>query len=382
MRFGDACRDAPRRQRLFGGAVRIVIILPRGMCFGPKGATAIDLCVRDLIRHSAYRRTTTILGEPVDQPFGDVDFQAVSTASARTAESAARAFAEAARRLDPDIVVVHQHLPIAAGIARRLNAPVLLHRHGRVGSMSPVRRLRHWSRYRRFAKTIWVSQDARRSFELQFPSLAQHACTIYNGLDFDEWSPRSVRDKLVLFVGRASPEKGVIQAAQGVARALRAQQDWRALFILSRLDGHDDYLSEINEELSPLGNRVSVRFDVEHSDVKAAFERAAVVLVPSLIAEAFGRTALEAGAGGAALISSGSGGLSEITGDDALTLPTVTPGTIAHSLRSLINNETMQRDIAGALRSRVASKFDIRTVAQALDAVFDEALATSRQLRK
>ena len=43
--------------------MKIAVILPRGMHFGPKRATAIDLCVRDFVTFSRFRDTTAIFGE-------------------------------------------------------------------------------------------------------------------------------------------------------------------------------------------------------------------------------------------------------------------------------------------------------------------------------
>jgi len=58
-------------------------------------------------------------------------------------------------------------------------------------------------------------------------------------------------------------------------------------------------------------------------------------VVASKWAEPFGRVTLEAHAGGAALISSGTGGLSEISGDAALYLEAVTGPVIASALCQL-----------------------------------------------
>ena len=57
------------------------------------------------------------------------------------------------------------------------------------------------------------------------------------------------------------------------------------------------------------------------SFVKAKCEQAAIALVPSKWDEPFGRTALEAHAGGCAVVSSGTGGLAEISENNAIVLP-------------------------------------------------------------
>ena len=92
-------------------------------------------------------------------------------------------------------------------------------------------------------------------------------------------------------------------------------------------------------------------------------------------AEPFGRTALEAHAGGAALISSGTGGLSEISGGAALTLPSVTPHSIAASIRTLIENSELRHRLAREGAERVRARFDIKTQSSRLDG-FCQAVAS------
>ena len=109
---------------------RILIILPRGRRFGPDGATAIDLCVRDFVNFSRFRETTTILGEPIERPFPNLDFRAVPRPEGDAQMLYAQRMADAAKALKPDLVIVHQHMPSAVRIAKTLRGtPVLIHRH-------------------------------------------------------------------------------------------------------------------------------------------------------------------------------------------------------------------------------------------------------------
>ena len=103
--------------------MRIVQVLPRGMHFGPERATAIDLCARDIVGHSQYSRSTTVLGAPVEEPFEGVSFEPVQ-AGATQVTSALR-FAQAARALSPDLVVVHQNI-ISGAIIGRVLAPLMM----------------------------------------------------------------------------------------------------------------------------------------------------------------------------------------------------------------------------------------------------------------
>ena len=359
--------------------MRVVNILPRGMHFGPTAATAIDLCVRDFVTHSAYRGSTTVLAEPVEAPFDDVSFRPVPPGPAKSHWAAALRFADAARQLSPDIVIVQHHVPSASALARNMApVPVLLHRHNLQTSVNPVMRLYHAWQFDALAKTIWVSDVARQSFLRQHPRLASRAVTLHSGLDLSAWVPAQKPEAVVLCVGRATPEKGILQAAEGVCAVLRRASGWRTQFILSRLDRNADYLQSVRQALAPLGARAEVLTNQPHEVVKRANETAAVALVPSIFPEPFGRTAIEAFAGGAALISSRSGGLPEVVGNCAHLLAEVTPHTVAKALTRLIENEPLRMKLAAAGRKRAAECFDIVKQSRQLDALYEELVKPRR----
>lgn len=351
--------------------MRIVVILPRHMHFGPRYATAIDLCARDFIAHSAYSASTVVLGEPVDEPFEGIQFKPIA---ARSKTERSKLFVQAALAEKPDLVVVHQYLPTAADIARALSpVPVILHRHNVVKPLNWLQRWRHGRMYARFARTIWVSNFARQAYEAQFPQFAGAAVTVHNGLDLDAWHPREAREQTILCVGRATPEKGILQAAQGITAALEGHPGWRARFILSRLDRADDYFAAIKAALQPLGNRAEVLTDQKYDTVQAAYEVAAIAIVPSIFPEPFGRTSVEAFAGGAALIVSRTGALQEVAGDAAITLDEVTPASIASALRKLIADAPMRAELAAKGAARARNSFEIRALARRLDGIYKEA---------
>ena len=75
--------------------------------------------------------------------------------------------------------------------------------------------------------------------------------------------------------------------------------------------------------------------------------------------EGFGRTALEAQAAGAALVSSGSGALREVSGDSALYLDAVTAQAIADTTGRLMEDEALLARMQRLSLQRAAG-FDIR----------------------
>ena len=91
--------------------------------------------------------------------------------------------------------------------------------------------------------------------------------------------------------------------------------------------------------------------------------------------EPFGRTALEALASGAALITSGRGGLAEICGPCAAIVDPGDADALAAALGQLLDEPERRAELARAGRARVESLFDIRAVARQMDEFIDECVA-------
>ncbi|MDE2391706.1 MAG: glycosyltransferase, partial [Rhodospirillales bacterium] len=108
-----------------------------------------------------------------------------------------------------------------------------------------------------------------------------------------------------------------------------------------------------------------------HADVLAAMNRAAIVVVPSRWAEPFGLTALEAMATGAALITTGQGGLRDVAGEAAIYTPPGDTAALAKTLVMLAENTATREPLAQAGRAR-AREFFTSAIAPRLQALRDE----------
>ena len=204
-------------------------------------------------------------------------------------------------------------------------------------------------------------------FERDWPDVTTLRRVIPNGIDLNAWRPQRERDRTVLMVGRATPEKGMLEAALALRQVLPRHPGWTATFVVSEADRFPNYFADLCAALAPLADRARLLLDRPFAEVKALNEAAAIALVPSMWREPFGRTCLEAHAGGAAVVSSGSGGLLEISGDAALKLRRVDPGTIAEALEALIGSEPLRLRLSLEGSTRVRRLFDVRRVAADLD---------------
>jgi glycosyltransferase involved in cell wall biosynthesis len=361
----------------------IVVLMPRNMHFGPSNATSIDLCVYDLVRSSRYRETTTVVCERNDTLFEDVSTLCFPDSAATSTRRKMRFVEALATQREIDLIVVQQHLPTAVALARRLPIPIVFHTHNFPKTLSgagPLTSVKRWLRtraYQSLAGIIFVSNAASGRFKSDWPEVTTPRAVVPNGLDFGEWNPREPRVPEILCVGRAAPEKGIKEAAAAVARILSEHRDWRGRFILSEVGTHPSYFDEVLELLQPVSDRTSVDVAQPWSFVKAKCEEAAIALVPSKWDEPFGRTALEAHAGGCAVVSSGTGGLAEISENNAIILPCGFVADDVHrALHTLIPDERLRSELAQRGQMGVERNYSIQAVANRADDFYECAQTT------
>ena len=350
----------------------LAIVLPRGTSFGPARATSIDLCVHDFVLHSRYAGATRVHCAVVAEPYAGFQMRFDEGGKGGQALKALR-FARRIRAEGAELTVVHQHLPTAFLLSKLLPHPVLLHTHNFQKSMAPSlgRLLRRW-RYSGLAGIIFVSEECRSDFRTNWPEVAIPTFVAHNGLDMSLWTPTRIRRKQILVAGRAAPEKGVLEAAKALRVVLPQLPGWKALFMLTEVDRHPAYYAELLGVVDACNGAIEIVTNQTHQAVKTATEEAEIALVLSKWREPFGRTAIEAHAGGAALISSGSGGLREVSADTCLYVDPDDEGALIQSILKLGLDDAFRRNLAAAAHERTLQNFEIRRVSAALDDVYDQ----------
>jgi glycosyltransferase involved in cell wall biosynthesis len=328
------------------------------MRFESGKANSVELCVAEWISGSRYRKSTTVLAEPGQTPVIEIDVLRRTSTRRLNSVHMAYTIRRLVKALGIDLIASQQHVTTAALIALlNRGVPVVLQTHNFIdppmrGPGAAIKNRIKAGEFSQLAGLTLVSEATLRQFEQDWPQVSIPRRVIPNGFDFQTWSPAAEREKTVLMVARTHPTKGILEAAEGIRTFLEDCPDWRASFILSDTKNNSEYFAAIVDTMRPCGSQAEVLSGVPFPEVKRRTELAAISLVPSKWAEPFGRVALEAHAGGAALISSGTGGLREISGDAALYLESVTAPAIAGALRQLARD--------GALRARLARRGDER----------------------
>ncbi len=347
--------------------MRIAVILPRNMLFGPTGATSIDLCARDAVLHSRHGADMRIICEAAPGLYDDMP---VTTFSGRSVGVRMRAAARAAAAHDPDLVIVHQHAPSAARLAQLMpDRRVALYLHGMPKHLTGLRRWWRARDYRDLAGLIFVSEAARDTFGALYPPDGRPRRVVPNGIDPRLWkSDDSARSNTIVMVGRIEPQKGSLAVAQALASVLPRHPGWQARFI-GPMAGDRVFRESFARTIAScpaISLTGPLPFDTVRDECLAA--RIAVLASHG---EGFGRVAVEAFAARLALIATRAGGLDAVIGDCALALHAPEPGPIAEALESLIANPALRDDLAARGHARFLANYTTAAFAEAFDAAVE-----------
>lgn len=380
---GDGGHVSSDSEGNIGGG--ILIVAPRGCRFSPEGATSIDLHIAEIARQSRYRDRIAVAAPAIAHPFEGI--RHIPWDPRLRGQARDRTLAAIVEAAAPALVVVHQHLGTAAGLAQRLpGRPVALVRHNYVKPPGHSWRAKAsaWlqaRRLRRLAGLGFVSPALLEAFRATFgshfridergagiaggPAQALPLFLSPNGIDTRLWRPEAKRDRL-LFTGRLAPEKGVLEAAEACTRLLAERPGWEAVFVLDSHGAVPAYARAVRAALAPAGARAAIHENLAHEEVRAIVATSAVALVPTLTPEPFGRVALEAMAAGAAVVASAAGGLGPLVAGAGITLERADAQTLAAAVLPLMDDPAARARLAEAGRMRAAA-WDLAAAGAAFD---------------
>ena len=259
-------------------------------------------------------------------------------------------FVRTARRVDADLL--HAHWLPAAWVAARTGKPYVVQVWGT--DVELARRAPWLARgvLRRARLVIAASSalaDAARDLG------AERVRVIPSGVELPATVGEEAEPPEVLYAGRLSPEKGVLELVQA-AHGLR---------LVVAGDG-------------PLRDRVpGAQGFVPHEDLQALYARAAVVACPSR-REGFGVACLEAMAHGRPVVATAVGGLRDLVvdGETGLVVPPRDPRALRAALERLLGDRELRRRLGAEGRKRAQERFSWPAVTEATLAAYAEALGT------
>lgn len=190
-----------------------------------------------------------------------------------------------------------------------------------------------------------------------------------------EREPRS-GEKMILFIGRLVPEKGVQVLLEAFSQLLRQIPDSKLL-----VGGMGPYESFLKAQAGELGlaERVAFLGFLGEEERNYNLKQADVAVFPSLY-EPFGIVALEAMAAQVPVIVSDTGGLSEVVshGIDGYKVPPGRPDLLAYYIREVLANPGLARDLTRQAWKKVLTVYDWQNIALETLDVYREARAIYR----
>ncbi len=260
-------------------------------------------------------------------------------------------FSLAARRAARDADLVHAHWLPAGAVALTTGKPFVVQLWGT--DVELARRARPLARavLRRAHLVICASNalaDSARELG------AREVRVIPSGVEVPERVAEEAEPPEVLFAGRLSPEKGILELVEAA--------DGMKLVVAG--DG-------------PLRDRVPGALGfVPHHALGPLYERAAVVAVPSH-REGFGVVCAEAMAYGRPVVAGAVGGLLDLVadGETGLLVPPRDVPALRGALERLLGDRELRHRMGEAARARVREHFAWPAVTDATLAAYEEVLA-------
>lgn len=357
----------------------IAILLPHGECFGPAGAGAIALHVRDTTRASRFKDRIRIYGAPVADPFAGFDYCPLTPAwhglRGRNVGLAETLLRRLQGRQGVMVEVYNRPNMLAHLAARAPDLPLTLRLSNDPttmrGAHTPAERARLLAEARAI---LCVSDYVRRRFldgldgRLRDP--ATRLQVTHNAIPRRLSAPPA-KERLVLFVGRLIEAKGVADLMSALERVLPNHPGWRAEFIgtsRTRRNRQSSALeSALRERCARQGGVARCLGQLPNDEVMGHFERAAIVVIPSRWDEPLARTAIEGLAYGCAVLAYATGGLPEVLRGRGLLIERPSADALAAALEQAIGDD--------ALRARLQHQawhdypFDIDALTARIDAL-------------
>jgi UDP-glucose:(glucosyl)LPS alpha-1,2-glucosyltransferase len=359
----------------------IAILLPEGERFAPEGAGAVALWVRDTSRASRHRAAIRIYGHAVARPFEGLDFRALAPAwGGRLGRNLG--LAEGLRReLDAradTLVELHNRPHLVHYLALRApRLPLALRLANDPRTMRGGRTTWGRTRLLRHARAVYcVSDHIRRRLVDGIAGDHAKAHLLITGIERAGREPPE-KEKLILYVGRINPDKGVDDLVSALEAVLPHHPDWRAEIVGTSATRRDPATSPYERALrartARLGAAVRWTGALTNDEVLARQRRAAIAVLPSRWPEPMARTAVEALAQGCAVLAYPSGGLPEVVAGRGLLIDPPGAAGLGEALDRLLADEA-----SGArLRDRAWQDypFDLTSMVARLDRIRDGVFA-------
>ena len=201
---------------------------------------------------------------------------------------------------------------------------------------------------------------------------------VLNGIDLDSFNrDERVEKKPYRIITTASadvPLKGLKFLIEAMTEIIEEIPEAH-LMVLGRAKEKGD-IAKLISRLN-LEEKISFRSGLSQSEVVSLYSSSHICVIPSLY-EGFGFGAGEAMACGLPLISTQSGGLKEVIGQDAVIIEARSSKAIVKAVKDLFSNKEKQLALARAGRKRIENEFNWMKAAEAYEEIYSKTIKEFR----
>ena len=208
-----------------------------------------------------------------------------------------------------------------------------------------------------------------------------------NGIDLDEWAPvdegkvAALRQRLdlsgnrvMLIAGRLTREKGLVQILLALDRLRAALPDVRLLVLTAR-----DIEAQLPAAFAHLHPYICLGGWLSGEDLRAAYQLADLVTVPSIYLDPFPTVNLEAMALGKPVVATCFGGSAELVldGETGFIVDPFDTATFADRLGRLLRDEGLRREMGWRGKERIRRKFLLEAQVRTMVDIYKRAMTRS-----
>ncbi len=224
-------------------------------------------------------------------------------------------------------------------------------------------------------RVLCVSNFIKDHVVERYPSIADTATTVYNGVDGDTFTPAPPEGggPVVLYVGRVEQRKGVHVLVEAFERIISTRVPQARLRIVGPYSywtrGDNGYYDTLSARCAS-NPRIELRGPTyDDVELSAVYRSATVSVVPSTFPEALGLTSLEAQASGVPVVVSDAGGLPETVsrGRSGLVVEQGHVEQLAEAVIDILRNDERRREMGAAAREWVMKTFSWDVIAERLE---------------
>ena len=196
----------------------------------------------------------------------------------------------------------------------------------------------------------------------------------------------SLEEKVIGFIGRLEPRKGVLELAEAICEVLPDFPEWKVKIAGSStgscISGTDPAMV-VKMKLARFAKQVDFQNRVEPRNVPDWLASVGICVFPS-IWETFSYVTLEAAQAGKAIIGTRTGAVPEIldNGRAGIIVPPGDVEALVSALRKLMADPELRRNLGAAARRRFQERFHPDRVMGEILEVYREAMGRAKNRRK